>query len=122
MTERIVVGFLTQVGSVTADSAEVYANRLVDLRKKAEARGGRLCALGSQSIAFDFSVDDLEEAISLATSVRETQEKEQEAGLAPWGVAIAQGDLAPMAEAGSLSLPSWGLALVTAIGLARIAR
>ena len=122
MTERIVVGFLTQVGSVTADSAGVYANRLVDLRKKAEARGGRLCALGSQSIAFDFSVDDLEEAISLATSVRETQEKEQEAGLAPWGVAIAQGDLAPMAEAGSLALPSWGLALVTAIGLARIAR
>jgi hypothetical protein len=121
MAERIVVGFLTQVGSVNPASVEAYAGRLVELRKKAEALGGRLCALGSQSIAFDFGVDDLEEAISLATSVREGETPDA-AGLAAWHVAIAQGELTPMAEAGSLALPSWGPPLVTAIALARIAR
>jgi hypothetical protein len=121
MAERIVVGFLTQVGSVSPESADVYAGRLVELRKKAEALGGRLCALGSQSVAFDFAVDDLEEAISLATSARESEPAEA-AGLNPWHVAIAQGEMTPMAEAGSLALPSWGPPLVTAIALARIAR
>src|SRR5262249_5461109 len=104
-------------GSVTEASTEVYLARVVELRKKAEALGGRLSALGSQSVAFDFAVEDLEEAVELAVSGRDARE-----GPAPLGVAIAQGDMVPLAEAGSHAVLSWGPPLVRAIALARLAR
>src|SRR5262245_16452347 len=127
MAERIVVGFLTQIGSATAASS--YTARLVALREKAEALGGRLCALGSQSIAFDFAVSDLEQAIALAVGAREQPEADREAGLLPWGVAVAQGELSAVgdevagseAALGSFVVPAWGPPLVTAIALARLA-
>jgi hypothetical protein len=124
MAERIVVGFLTQVRSVTPATGAAYLKRVIDLRKKAEALGGRLCAFGSQSIAFDFGVDDVEEAISLATGEKEEQTKDPSGrdGLSPWSIAIAQGDMLPFMEGGSLASASWGAPLVVAIALARIAR
>jgi hypothetical protein len=117
VAERIVVGFLA---SATPTDGDAYVKRLASLREKAEALGGRLCAIGSQSIAFDFGTGDLEEAIALANAAREKTD-DGAGARGSWGVAIAQGPMTPMVEGGSLALPSWGLPLVTAIGLARIA-
>src|SRR5260221_6800779 len=123
MGGQIVVGFLTRVGAATTDAGDAHVRRVADLCKKAEALGGRLCAFGSQSVAFEFTDDELEEALFLALGERETEDEPAESGpLAPWRVGISEGPMISIAEAGPLSRLAWGPPLVTAIALARIAR
>jgi hypothetical protein len=123
MGGRIVVGFLTRVGTATTEAGDAHVQRVAHLCKKAEALGGRLCAFGSQSAAFEFAEDELEEALFLALAEPESDVlvAEQRA-LAPWRVGISEGDMIPLAQAGPLSRLAWGPPLVTAIALARIAR
>jgi hypothetical protein len=120
MALRIVVGFLTQMTLGRAGTADAHLARLIRLRDRADAHGGRLCALGSQSLAFDFAPDDLEEALAFALTEHHDAPRGTDAAL--WGVGIAQGEMEPVVDAGSLVLPSWGVPLVVAIGLARTAR
>ena len=124
MAERIVVGFLTRVGSATGAETEAYLARATALRKQAEALGGRLCAWEARSLAFDFAADDVEKAIGLAISTAQRAGAADEGGARgmPFSVGIAQGEMQPLMEAGSLALPSWGPPLVRAISLARVAR
>src|SRR5262245_62003185 len=125
MGARIVVGFLTRVGLATTRAGDAHLKRVADLCRKAEALGGRLCAFGSRSVAFDFAEDELEEAILLALG--EVGEGEGPgvdrglAALAPWRIGISEGDLLSLAQAGPLATFAWGAPLVTAVALARIA-
>jgi hypothetical protein len=122
MGARIVVGFLTRIGPAATGASDAHTQRVTDLCRKAEALGGRLCAFGSRSVAFEFPEDELEEAICLALGAREEADEPQgSAPRAPWRMGIAEGDMFPVAEAGTLATLSWGRPLVTAVALARIA-
>jgi len=121
MTEAHRLGFLTPVGFRHRWRApEVYREPSDRSAQKGRSPRGRLCALGSQSIAFDFNVDESKSDLA-ATSVRRDRAKEQDAGLAPWGVGRA-GAIWHRCRSRITPLSELGLALVTAIGLARIAR
>src|SRR5262249_47533772 len=92
--------------------------------RKAQAFGGRMCAFGSRSVAFEFAQDELEEAILLALEEGGTREPGVEtelASLAPWRIGISEGELLRVAEEGPLAGYGWGAPLVTAVALARIA-
>jgi hypothetical protein len=119
MGARIVVGFLTRVGSATTRAGDAHLRRVADLCRKAEAFGGRVCAFGSRSVAFEFADDELEEAILLALG--ESEAERELAALAPWRIGIAEGELLRLAETGPLAPLAWGKPLVTAVALARIA-
>jgi len=124
MAGRIVVGFLTRVEAHAPDDAHAYVKRVNDLCKKAEALGGRLCAFGSRSVAFDFGLDELKEAIGLARGANQDAagEPQDHPAVSPWRVGIAEGKMDPLAVTGTLARLGWGPPLVTAIALARIAR
>jgi hypothetical protein len=122
MGARIVVGFLTRIGPAATDAGDAHTQRVTDLCRKAEALGGRLCAFGSRSVAFEFLEDELEEAICLALGAREEADESQgSAPRAPWRMGIAEGDMLAVADAGTLATLSWGRPLVSAVALARIA-
>jgi hypothetical protein len=132
MAARIVVGFLTRVGSATTRAGDAHLARVTELCRKAEAFGGKMCAFGSRSVAFEFAEDDLEEAILLALGEGGVTkdggggeegpgERRELAALAPWRIGISEGELLRLADVGPLSALGWGTPLVTAVALARIA-
>ena len=95
-----------------------YLPRALALKKRADALGATLCAWGARSFAFDLAPDELEEAISLATSAAE----DPDVPLAErFAVGIAQGEMTPVAEWGRLAVLSWGRPLLEAAALARVA-
>jgi hypothetical protein len=114
---RVVVGFLTRVTSGALEAGDVYLSRVAGLCQRAEALGGRLCAFGSQSVAFEFSSDEVEEALFLALGERTEQGASME-----WRMGLAEGEMSALAPAGPLAGLGWGPPLVTAIALARIAK
>jgi hypothetical protein len=129
MALRIVVGFLTRVGSATVRAGDAHLKRVAELCRKAEALGGTMCAFGSRSVAFDFAGDEIEEAIWLALGEGGSGEEgggpaedRELASLVPWRIGIAEGELLRLAETGPRSALAWGGPLVTAVALARIAR
>src|SRR5258708_35392741 len=99
MGGQIVVGFLTRVGVATTGAGDAHVQRVADLCKKAEALGGRLCAFGSQSVAFEFTDDELEEALFLALGEREPEDESAELGpLLPWRGGGCDGRTSPFAD------------------------
>src|SRR5260221_7725306 len=107
MGGQIVVGFLTRVGAATTDAGDAHVRRVADLCKKAEALGGRLCAFGSQSVAFEFTDDELEEALFLALGERETEDEPAESGpLAPWRGGVSPGPTIFLSEPGAATPPA----------------
>src|SRR2546423_991025 len=113
MAARIVVGFLTRVDSASTEAGDVHVRRVTELRKKAEALGGRLCAFGSRSVAFEFLEDEMEEAIFLALGEVAMGEGEdlgekESSSRTPWRMGIAEGEMFPLADAGPLATLSWG--------------
>jgi hypothetical protein len=115
--DRIVVSFRGFV-PLRGDGAR-YLERALSVKQQAEAYGANLCAWGSRTFSFDFSSDELEEAIALALLA------ESERGVARrarFGVGIAEGEMRVVGEGGSLAVLSWGAGLVRSVALARIAR
>src|SRR5262249_23445500 len=126
MAIRIVVGFLTRVGSATTRAGDAHLRRVAELCRKAQAFGGRMCAFGSRSVAFEFAEDEAEEAILLALEeggegTDEPGVDTERASLAPWRIGISEGELLRVAEEGPLAGFGWGAPLVTAVALARTA-
>jgi hypothetical protein len=114
MSPRVVISFR---GAVPADAegGERYLARALAMKQRAEAHGATLCAWSAWTFSFCFEPDELEEAVTLATSVFEDESASLCAG-------IAEGDLRPVGERGTLAGLAWGLPLVSAVALSRAAR
>ena len=129
MPQRLLVSFR---GAVPADpdSGARYLDRALALKKRAEAHGGTLCAWSALTFSFDFSPDDLEEAIQLARIATEgvAEPSGGPLGIASksagqgFGAGIAEGEMSAVGEGGSLAALSWGMPLVRAVVLSSSAR
>jgi hypothetical protein len=127
--KRIVVAFAMRIGADAVRNPERYLQHIVELRERAEALGGRLCSSGAETVGFEFPGDAVEEAVALSIA---EQKDARDTGSRPsdssrprafsFGVGIGEGDLSPLGGDSAPSHPSWGAALVTALGLAKIAR
>ncbi|WP_437677516.1 hypothetical protein [Sorangium sp. So ce131] len=102
----------------TARGEESYLARALALKKRAEALGGTLCAWSAQTFSFEFTPDDIEEAVLLAALAAEDASVHPDARFA---AGIAQGEMTYVGEAGRFSALSWGQPLLVAVMLARIA-
>ncbi|AUX39359.1 hypothetical protein SOCE26_007480 [Sorangium cellulosum] len=102
----------------TARAEESYLARALALKKRAEALGATLCAWSAQTFSFEFTSDDIEEAVLLAALAAEDANVHPDARFA---AGIAQGEMTYVGEAGRFSALSWGQPLLVAVMLARIA-
>jgi hypothetical protein len=111
MPERIVVCFR---GAVPADDERgaAYLARALGLKTRAEAHGAALCGWSAWTCSFAFEPDELEEAVRLATLVFEVE---------GFGAGIAEGEMIPVGERGSVAGLAWGRPLVNSAALARAA-
>jgi hypothetical protein len=114
MPRRIVINFRGSLPSTAAEGARYIALALA-MKKRAEAHGANLCAWSALTFSFSFEPDELEEAVRLASVVREGAG----AGLA---AGMTAGDLASIGERGPLYGLAWGMPLVRAAQLSRAAR
>jgi hypothetical protein len=116
-------------GAPAADALEAaepavdasYLERARALCSRAEALGARLVAWSASSLAVAWDPDSIEEAIALATAIREGAASPAHA----WACGIAEGTLEafdPAAAGGARVALSWGEALVAAVALARAAQ
>lgn len=95
-----------------------YLTRALALKKRAEALGATLCAWSAQTFSFEFSPDDIEEAVLLAALAAEDASVYPDARFA---AGIAQGEMTYVGEAGRFTALSWGQPLLVAVTLARVA-
>ncbi|WP_437814501.1 hypothetical protein [Sorangium sp. So ce1078] len=101
-----------------ARGEESYLARALALKKRAEALGATLCAWSAQTFSFEFTAEDIEEAVLLAALAAEDASVHPDARFA---VGIAQGEMTYVGEAGRFTALSWGQPLLVAVMLARIA-
>ncbi|MGK3997260.1 hypothetical protein [Sorangium sp. So ce1024] len=101
-----------------ARGEESYLARALALKKRAEALGATLCAWSAQTFSFEFSPDDIEEAVLLAALAAEDTSVHPDARFA---AGIAQGEMTFVGEAGRFTALSWGQPLLVAVTLARVA-
>ncbi|WP_437761832.1 hypothetical protein WME77_27425 [Sorangium sp. So ce764] len=101
-----------------ARGEESYLARALALKKRAEALGATLCAWSAQTFSFEFTPDDVEEAVLLAALAAEDAAVLPDARFA---VGIAQGEMTYVGEAGRFTALSWGQPLLVAVMLARVA-
>lgn len=95
-----------------------YLTRARSMCSRGEALGGRLIGWSAALLAISWDPDSLEEALLLATSIREEALTTERA----WSCGMAEGELEPLAPDGARMQLAWGEALVAAASLARIAR
>jgi hypothetical protein len=95
-----------------------YLARARSICSRGEALGGRLIAWSAALLAIAWDDDSIEEAIALATSVRENSPSLERA----WSCGIAEGELEPFAPDGQRMHLAWGEPLLAASGLARVAK
>jgi hypothetical protein len=117
-TSCIVVAFRMPPAGTMANSEGAYLPRARSMCARGEALGGRLVAWSAALLAMAWDADRIEEALLLATSLREPSIS---AGR-QWSGGVAEGELEPLAPDGGRMHLAWGEALVTAASLARIAR
>ncbi|XXY45493.1 hypothetical protein WME91_36370 [Sorangium sp. So ce269] len=101
-----------------ARGEETYLTRALALKKRAEALGATLCAWSAQTFSFEFTPEDIEEAVLLAALAAEDAAVHPDARFA---AGIAQGEMTYVGEAGRFTALSWGQPLLVAVMLARIA-
>jgi hypothetical protein len=114
----IVVAFRMPPAGATAGPEGDYLNRARSLCARGEALGGRLVAWGASAMAMAWDIDSIENAILLATSVREESLSPERS----WACGVAEGELERLAPDGQGMHLGWGTALVAATSLARIAK
>ncbi len=119
MAERVVVAFRSRRVTTRGEPDEAHLETMRTLSKRATARGGRIVAWAATVIAFDFALDDVEDAMDLvAEQGSEAPVPEQ------FSAGVAQGELEVFLEpeGGSHISLCWGVALVKAMNLSRVAR
>lgn len=94
-----------------------YLTRARSLCARGEALGGRLVAWSAALLAVAWDPDSIEEAVLLATSLREEALQPERA----WAGGMSEGELEPLAPDGQRMALAWGEALLSAASLARIA-
>ncbi len=95
-----------------------YLNRARSICARGEALGGRLVGWSAAVLAMAWDVDSIEEAILLATSVREESLSPERS----WACGIAEGELERLAPEAQGMYLAWGEALLVATSLARVAK
>src|SRR5580704_2614088 len=95
-----------------------YLVRARSMCARGEALGGRLVAWSAALLAMAWETDAIEEAIELATSLREESSAPERA----WTCGVAEGELEALAPDGQRMYLAWGDALVSAASLARVAK
>ena len=118
MTRHIVVAFRMPPAGMAPGPEGAYLTRARSMCSRGEALGGRLVAWSAALLAMAWDADSLEEALLLATSIREESLSPERA----WSSGLAEGELEPLAPDGARMQLAWGEALVGAASLARIAR
>lgn len=117
MAHQIVVSCRLGHGAIAAGG---YLERARTLMTRAEALGATLVAWSATTLAFAWDPESIEEAIVLATSLRE--------GVSPanedhaWACGVAEGEMHLVAPNGQRANLAWGEPLVAAVSLARIAK
>ncbi|WP_438018033.1 hypothetical protein WMF18_02670 [Sorangium sp. So ce315] len=104
--------------AAAARGEESYLTRALALKKRAEALGATLCAWSAQTFSFEFTPEDIEEAVLLAALAAEDASVHPDARFA---AGIAQGEMTYVGEAGRFTALSWGQPLLVAVTLARVA-
>jgi hypothetical protein len=117
VNRHIVVAFRMPPVGMTPGSDGSYLNRARSMCARGEALGGRLVAWSASMLAMAWDTDSIEEAIILATSVRESSGGGERA----WAGGMAEGELEPLAPDGQRMQLAWGEALLSAVSLARAA-
>jgi hypothetical protein len=118
VNRHIVVAFRMPPAGMTPGADGAYLNRARSLCARGEALGGRLVAWSAVMLAIAWDADSIEEAILLATSVREGADPPDRA----WAAGVAEGELEPLAPDGQRMHLAWGEALLASVSLARVAR
>ncbi len=118
MERHIVVAFRMPPAGMSPGPEGAYLARARSICSRGEALGGRLIAWSAALLAIAWDDDSIEEAIALATSVRENSPSLERA----WSCGIAEGELEPFAPDGQRMHLAWGEPLLAASGLARVAK
>ncbi len=117
MPRQIVVSCRMPSAGVALRGAQNYLERARALARRAEALGAQLVAWSATTLGFAWDPESIEEAIVFAVSAREDA---LFAGTM-WTCGIAEGDIEALSTAVQRADLAWGEALVSAVGLARIA-
>ena len=117
MARQVVVSCRMQRAGIVFRGPQSYLERARALARRAEALGAQVVAFSATTLAFAWDTESIEEAIAFAVSAREDA---LFAGTM-WAVGIAEGDMEVLSTAAQRADLAWGEALVTAVGLARIA-
>ncbi len=94
-----------------------YLERTRALLPSAEAFGASLIAWSATTFAVGFDAESIEEAVSFSLEAQKDG-----TGDATWACGIAEGELELIAANGQRADLAWGIPLVTAVSLSRIAR
>lgn len=118
MAQSIVVVFRMPPGGMSPGPEGAYLARARSMCSRGEALGGRLVAWSAALVGVAWDPDSLEEALLLATSIREEALTLTRA----WACGLAEGEMEALAPDGARMHLAWGDALLRAASLARIAR
>jgi hypothetical protein len=118
VARHIVVAFRMPPAGIAPGPEGPYIARARSLFSRGEALGGQLVAWSAALLAVAWDTDSMEEAVHLATSIREEPRKPERG----WAAGLAEGELDLLAPDGARMHLAWGPALLTAASLARIAR
>jgi hypothetical protein len=118
VSTHVVVAFRMPPAGLVPGPEGAYLTRARSMCSRGEALGGRLIGWSAALLAIAWDMDSLEEALLLATSIREEALTRERA----WSCGMAEGELEPLAPDGARMQLAWGDALVSAASLARIAR
>ena len=118
MERQIVVAFRMPPAGLAPGPEGPYLVRARSMCARGEALGGRLVAWSAALLAMAWETDAIEEALELATSLREESSAPERA----WTCGVAEGELESLAQDGQRMHLAWGEALVSAAGLARVAK
>jgi hypothetical protein len=118
LERQIVVAFRMPPAGLVPGPEGPYLVRARSMCARGEALGGRLVAWSAALLAMAWDTDSVEEALELATSLREEPSAPERAGTC----GVAEGELEALAPDGERMYLAWGAALVSATSLARIAK
>jgi hypothetical protein len=118
VSRHIVVAFRMPPAGMTPGPEGAYLTRARSMCARGEALGGRLVAWSAALLAMSWDPDSIEEALLLATSIREESLSPERA----WSSGMAEGELEPLSPDGARMQLAWGEALLSAASLARIAK
>jgi hypothetical protein len=118
VNRQIVVAFRMPPAGLAPGDEGPYLVRARSMCARGEALGGRLIAWSAALLAMAWDPDSIEEAVQLATSLRDESSLPERA----WTCGLAEGELEALAPDGQRMHLAWGHALLAAASLARVAK